>query len=78
MPEPTVEQVFAHQKEMEALRLDREIEINRNNRKLDLVRVAQATLVENSRSLPADERSITAADITAFAETLHTYVISNT
>lgn len=42
--------------------------------KMDLVRIAKETLVENDRSKPADERGVSAADITAYADTLFTYV----
>jgi hypothetical protein len=42
--------------------------------KMDLVRIAKETLVENDRSKPAEERGVTAADITAFAETLNAYI----
>ena len=38
--------------------------------KLDAIRLAQQTLVENARSKPADEREITPADIAAFANAL--------
>ena len=42
--------------------------------KMDLVRIAKETLIENDRSKAADERGVTAADITAFADTLNTYI----
>ena len=42
--------------------------------KMDLVRIAKETLIENDRSKPADERGVTAADITAYAESLFAYV----
>lgn len=38
--------------------------------KSDAIRLAQQTLIENSRSKPADEREITPADIAAFANAL--------
>jgi len=44
--------------------------------KLEAVRLAQQTLVENSRNKPVDTREITAADITAYATTLVNYVNS--
>jgi len=44
--------------------------------KLESLRIAQQTLVENSRNKPVDERDITAADITAYANTLVAYVNS--
>jgi hypothetical protein len=42
--------------------------------KMDLVRIAKETLIENDRSKAADERGVTAADITAFADILNTYI----
>jgi hypothetical protein len=41
----------------------------RQNR-LDAIRLAKETLIENARSKPVGERDITAADITAFADSL--------
>jgi hypothetical protein len=40
--------------------------------KLDAIRMAQQTLVENSRSKPVGEREITPADIATFAAALVT------
>jgi hypothetical protein len=42
--------------------------------KLEAVRLAKETLVENARSKPVDARDISAADITAFAAALEAYV----
>ncbi len=42
--------------------------------KLEAVRLAKETLIENARSKPVDARDITAADITAFAAALEAYV----
>lgn len=50
-------------------------EANRQ-RRLDAIRIAQATLIENKRNLPVAERQVTEAEITAFADTLNTYVNS--
>ena len=44
------------------------------HRKMELVRIAKETLLENDRSKSADERGVTASDITTFAYALHTYV----
>ncbi len=38
--------------------------------KLEAIRLAKETLIENARSKPADSREVTAADITAFADAL--------
>ena len=42
--------------------------------KLDAVRLAKETLIENARSKPVDTREVSAADITAFAAALEAYV----
>ena len=52
-----------HQLAMEQLRI-----------KMDAVRLAKETLIENDRSKPADERGVSASDITTFADALNTYV----
>ena len=44
------------------------------HRKMELVRIAKETLLENDRSKSADERGVTASDITTFAAALNTYV----
>jgi hypothetical protein len=53
----------AHQLAMEQLRI-----------KMEAVRLAKETLLENDRSKPADERGVTASDITTFAAALNTYI----
>lgn len=56
--------------EVEAKRTDAE-----NKRtKLELIRLAKEVLIENRRSAPADERNVTAQEITEFANTLVSYV----
>ena len=42
--------------------------------RLEVIRMAKETLLENARSKPVDSRDVTAADITAFADVLSTYV----
>ena len=49
-------------------------EMAAKNRKLDTLRLAQATLMENSRAKPVSERDVSAEDVISFAETLYTYV----
>jgi hypothetical protein len=44
--------------------------------KLEAVRLAKETLIENARSKAVDERAVTAQDIVAYAQTLVTYVES--
>ena len=43
-------------------------------RKLEAVRIAHTTLLENKRNLPVEQRQITPSDITAFADSLNNYV----
>jgi len=54
----------------ETLRHNNQMIIMTAQMKLDAIRLAQQTLVENARSKPADEREITPADIAAFANAL--------
>jgi hypothetical protein len=42
--------------------------------RLELIRLAKETLIENARNKTVDEREISAADITAFATTLESYI----
>ena len=42
--------------------------------RLEAVRLAKETLIENARSKPVDERDITATDITTFAAALTAYI----
>lgn len=42
--------------------------------KLEAVRLAKETLIENARSKPADARDITADEVKAFAQVLMTYI----
>jgi len=43
-------------------------------RRLQALHIANNTLLENKRNLPVESRQITAQEITAFADTLTTYV----
>ena len=42
--------------------------------RLEAVRLAKETLIENARSKPVDARDVSAADIQAFAQTLVAYI----
>lgn len=42
--------------------------------KLEAVRLAKEVLLENARNKPIDDRDVSAAEITAFADALTTYV----
>lgn len=43
-------------------------------RRLEAIRIAKETLLENARSKPVDARDVSAADITAFADSLIQYI----
>jgi hypothetical protein len=43
-------------------------------RKLEALRIAHTTLIENKRNLPVEQRQITAAEITAFADVLNAHI----
>jgi hypothetical protein len=62
--------------EMETVRNTNMNTLENKRNKLEAIRLAQQTLIENSRSLPADQRQITASDITTFAATIQTYINS--
>ena len=51
-----------------------ELAMEQRRAKLEMVRLAKETLIENDRSKPADERGVSASDITTFATALNTYV----
>ena len=44
------------------------------DRKMEAVRLAKDILMENDRNKPTGERGIAASDVTAFADTLLTYI----
>ena len=51
-----------------------EIAMEQRRTRLEAIRLAKETLIENARSKPVDSRDVSAADVTAFANTLVTYV----
>ena len=44
------------------------------DRRMEAVRLARDILMENDRNKPTGERGIAASDVTAFADTILTYV----
>jgi hypothetical protein len=48
--------------------------MNNRRSRLELVRIAKETLIENARNKPASEAVVTAEEITAFANELINYV----
>lgn len=59
---------------IESSRRAHEIAMDRRRSRLEAIRLAKETLIENARSKPVDSRDITAEDITGFATQLDTYV----
>lgn len=58
----------------EAVQQANRLEAQAKQTRLEAVRMAKETLLENARSKPVDSRDVSAADITAFASALTTYV----
>ena len=59
---------------MEAARHANNMALQAKQAKLEAVRLAKETLIENARSKPVDAREVTAADITAFAAALDAHI----
>jgi autotransporter adhesin len=59
---------------MDAARHANNLTIQSKQAKLEAVRLAQQTLIENARSKAVDSRDVSAADIAAFAQTLVAYI----
>jgi len=68
----TTEQIdqIAYQEANEAGRRAHEMAMEARRAKLEAIRLAKETLIENARSKPVDSRDVTPADITAFADAL--------
>lgn len=58
----------------EAVRHANQLELEARRTKLEAVRLAKETLIENARSKPVDARDISAADIQTFAQSLVSYI----
>ena len=65
---------LASQQETEKARREHEQEMEARRAKLELIRLAKETLIENARNKPVGEAAITAAEITTFAQELTNYV----
>lgn len=70
----TPEQEF--QLELESQRAAIHETLDNKRARLEAVRLAKEVLIENSRNKPIDSRDVSAKEITAFAETLISYVNS--
>ena len=62
------------QEAREAGRRAHEVAMEQRRARLEAIRLAKETLVENARSKPVDARDITASDITTFANAINQYV----
>jgi len=62
------------QTQAENVRHANQMKFEAHRAKMEAVRLAKEVLVENARSKPVDSRDVSAADITAFAQTLANYI----
>lgn len=62
------------QEAVESSRRAHELTMDKRRARLEVVRLAKETLIENARSKPVDARDVTAADITAFAAALEAHI----
>jgi hypothetical protein len=67
---------FEIQRDITVLTQAHNVAMESKRSKLEAVRIAKEVLTENRRSLPVGEREVSAADITAFATTVITYINS--
>ena len=61
---------------IEADRHANQMALESRRTKLEAVRLAKETLIENRRNQPVDARDVAATDITAYANTLVNYINS--
>jgi hypothetical protein len=61
---------------LENARHQQAVQLEAKRAKLEAIRLAKETLLENARSKPVDGRDVTATDITSFAQTLVSYIDS--
>ena len=59
---------------IEATRFANQAALQAKQAKLEAVRLAQQTLLENARSKAVDSRDVSASDITTFADAIVTYI----
>lgn len=64
------------QEALDAGRRAHELAVEQRRARLEAVRLAKETLVENARSKPVDSRDVSAQDITNYATTLVDYINS--
>ena len=68
----TAEQQF--QMDMEDKRWANQLAFQAKQTRLEAIRLAKETLIENARSKPVDARDIEAADVVAFATALEAHI----
>jgi hypothetical protein len=66
--------VYTKEQARDAARREHEVTIEQRRARLEMVRLAKETLLENDRNKPTGERGVTATDITTFSDTLINYV----
>lgn len=71
---PEQQDQIDYQNAMDASRRAHELAVERRRSRLESIRLAKETLIENARSKPVDSRDVSAADITGFADQLDSYV----
>lgn len=63
----------AYEEEKETIRFERELLKEEKRIRLEVVRLAKETLIENSRFKAVNEKDVSAEDITVFANVLFNY-----
>ena len=66
--------IYTKEQARDAARRAHEVAMEQRRARLEMVRLAKETLLENDRNKPTGERGITASDITTFADALTDYV----
>jgi hypothetical protein len=66
--------VYTKEQARETTRRAHEVAMEQRRAKLEAVRLAKETLLENDRNKPTGERGISASDVTTFADALVNYV----
>jgi hypothetical protein len=62
------------QLDMENTRHANQVAVEQKRTRLEVVRLAKETLIENARYKSVEEAGVTATEITVFADELNTYV----
>ena len=66
--------VYTKEQARDTVRRAHEVTMEQRRARLEMVRLAKETLIENDRNKPTGERGISASDVTTFADTLVNYV----